>query len=111
MGIGKRIREARERIGLTQKELAHKIGVTSSAIANYENDTSHPKEPVLYSLIDALDIEPNFLFQDCVNVSASNTLTPEEYDLVLKFKKLDSYSKKVVLSIIELELERGVKQS
>ena len=43
MGIGRRIREARELAGLTQKELARKIGVTSSAIANYENDTSHPK--------------------------------------------------------------------
>lgn len=109
MGIGRRIREARELAGLTQKELARKIGVTSSAIANYENDTSHPKESILYALIDALDIEPNFLFQDCVSVSPSNTIASEEYDMVLKFRKLDSYSKKIVLSIIELELERGSK--
>ena len=45
MGIGKRIREAREMRGFTQKDLADKLGVTSSAIANYENNVS----PVSYT--------------------------------------------------------------
>lgn len=68
MGIGKRIKEARIKNGLTQEELAKIIGVTKGAIANYELETSHPKEPVMYALINALGVEPNFLFQDCVNL-------------------------------------------
>lgn len=64
MGIGKRVKEARERLGLTQKELGEIIGVTASAVTNYENGTSHPKEPVMYALIDALKVDANFLFQD-----------------------------------------------
>lgn len=68
MGIGKRIKEARIKNGLTQEELAKIIGVTKGAIANYELETSHPKEPVMYALIDALGVEPNFLFQDCVKL-------------------------------------------
>ena len=44
------------------------IGVTGSAITNYEKETSHPKEPIMYALIDALNVEPNFLFQDCVHL-------------------------------------------
>lgn len=68
MGIGKRIREARRNKGLTQEELAMMIGVTKGAVANYENETSHPKEPIMYALFDTLDVEPNFLFQDCVNL-------------------------------------------
>ena len=67
MGIGKRIKEARERLGLTQCQLADKIGVTPSAITNYEKETSHPKEQVLYKLIDALGVDANYLFQDCVH--------------------------------------------
>ena len=43
MGIGYRIKEARERLGLTQTELGQKVGVTGSAITNYEKETSHPK--------------------------------------------------------------------
>lgn len=68
MGIGKRLKEARENAGLTQEELGRMIGVTGSAITNYEKETSHPKEPVMYALINALKVEPNFLFQDCVNL-------------------------------------------
>ena len=47
MGIGSRIKEARERLGLTQVELGRIVGVTGSSITNYENNTSHPKEAIL----------------------------------------------------------------
>lgn len=66
-GFGKRLREARKQMGLTQKELAERLNVGPSAIANYEKGTSSPKEDVLLKIFDALDIEPNFLFQDSFN--------------------------------------------
>ena len=66
MGIGRRIKEARENAGLTQEELGKLVGVTGSAITNYEKETSHPKESVMYSLIEALGVDANYLFQDCV---------------------------------------------
>ena len=72
MGIGKRLKEARERKGLTQRELAKIVGVTGSAITNYENEVSHPKEQIMYALIDALGVDPNFLFQDCVFISTQS---------------------------------------
>ena len=72
MGIGRRLKEAREKAGLTQEELGKMIGVTGSSITNYEKETSHPKEPIMYALIDALGVEPNFLFQDCVNLPLKN---------------------------------------
>ena len=68
MGIGKRIKEAREAKGLTQAELANIVWVTPSAITNYENETSHPKEPILYKLFGALNCDANYLFQDVVNI-------------------------------------------
>lgn len=72
MGIGKRLKEAREKAGFTQEELGRMIGVTGSSITNYEKETSHPKEPIMYALIDALGVEPNFLFQDCVHLPQKN---------------------------------------
>ena len=42
MGIGRRLKEAREKAGLTQEELGKMIGVTGSSITNYEKETSHP---------------------------------------------------------------------
>lgn len=64
MGIGKRIKESRELLGYTQKELGALVGVTASAITNYENETSHPKEAIMYKLISALRVDANYLFQD-----------------------------------------------
>ncbi|MBS5784050.1 MAG: helix-turn-helix transcriptional regulator [Clostridium sp.] len=66
MGIGKRIKEAREKLGLTQKELGDLLGVTGSAITNYENEVSHPKEPIMYKMFEALQVDANYLFQDAM---------------------------------------------
>ena len=81
MGIGYRIKEARERLKLTQTELGDIVGVTGSAITNYEKETSHPKEQIIYKLIEALKVDANYLFQDCVKPSkAANNVTLSEYD-------------------------------
>lgn len=68
MSFGSRVKEAREQLKLDRDELAKKAGVTVSAISNYENEISHPKETVMYKLIDALEVDANFLFQDEVNI-------------------------------------------
>jgi len=78
MGIGKRIKEARERKGYTQNELGALVGVTGSAITNYENEISHPREQILYSLIRVLNVDANFLFQDCVESSTEKAPAPDE---------------------------------
>lgn len=81
MGIGKRIKEAREALHLTQKELADKIGITASSITNYENETSHPKEPILYKLINELQVDANFLFQDSVATKKSSAEAEDDFRL------------------------------
>ena len=43
MSINSRIKERREELGLSRNDLADIIGVTPSAIANYENGVSSPK--------------------------------------------------------------------
>ena len=111
MGIGKRIKEARVLKHLTQEELAKKIGVTKGAIANYESETSHPKEPVMYALIDALGVDPNYLFQDSVNIKKSSPLSEDEVEVVREYRCLDKYGKKVVRAVIEEERRRVIEQS
>lgn len=108
MGIGKRIKEARERLGMTQNELADLIGVTGSAITNYEKETSHPKEPIMYKLFDALQVDANYLFQDVVNVPKKvNDVTFAEFEHIKKYRCLDDRGKKVVDFILEEEYSRG----
>ena len=41
MSIGKRVREARKEAGLTQKQLADKVGVSQAALSELENGDSY----------------------------------------------------------------------
>lgn len=103
MGIGFRIKEARERLDLTQTELGKLVGVTGSAITNYEKETSHPKEPVIYKLLEVLDVDANYLFQDCMKKNVyADTATPEEFEKIIKkYRALDERGRKMVDSALE----------
>lgn len=105
VGIGKRIKEAREKKGLTQEELGRLIGVTGSAITNYEKETSHPKEPIMYALIEALCVDANFLFQDCVKIKEPPA-TPKEMEHIKKYRSLDDYGKEAVDGLLDVEYRR-----
>lgn len=107
MGIGYRIKEARENLGLTQTELGSIVGVTGSAITNYEKETSHPKEQIIYKLMEALNVDANYLFQDCVKLpKAVNDVTLAEYDHIKKYRFISEHSPngaKVVDTVLDRE--------
>lgn len=106
MGIGYRIKEARENLGFTQTELGKMIGVTGSAITNYENETSHPKEPIMYKLIEALKVDANYLFQDCVKLpKEANDVTLAEYEHIKKYRLISTHSPDGA-SVVDTVLDR-----
>ena len=45
MGFGEQLRRRRKELGYSREELAKKLGVTTSAVGNYETGVSTPKEP------------------------------------------------------------------
>lgn len=107
MGIGKRIKEARENLGLTQSQLASLVGVTGSAIANYEKETSHPKESVMYRLFEALKVDANYLFQDVADIpKMANNVTFYEFDHIKKYRRLDNYGKRIIDLLLNEEYRR-----
>ena len=107
MGIGRRIKEARIALNMTQEDLAKKLGITKGAVANYENETSHPKEPIMYKLIDVLEVDANYLFQDVVNIPRQkNDVTLAEYNHIKKYRDLDDHGKEMVDLVLEKEHAR-----
>lgn len=97
MGIGYRIKEAREKMGLTQIELGNMVGVTGSAITNYEKETSHPKEQIIYRLMETLNVDANYLFQDVVHLpQKENDITLTEYEHIKKYRNLDDYGRETI---------------
>lgn len=113
MGIGKRIREARMKKGYTQAELSKILNVTPSAITNYENDVSHPKEEILVKIFDTLEVEPNFLFQDSFTKSDFLCFSNEQ-EHIKKYRSLEALDKKAVDGLLNTLTERNnnlVKQN
>lgn len=60
-GLGKNITEIREKRGLTQEELAEKIGVSRKTISNWENAIKKPRLQDLLKLCDALSCDLDYL--------------------------------------------------
>ena len=60
--IGKFISTLRKENGMTQQELADKLGVTDRAIGNWENGRRLPDYSIIQNLCKALDVSVNELF-------------------------------------------------
>ena len=70
--IGKRIRKYREDRGLSQKELADKIGVSNSRISNWEKGINRPDADILADLCRALNVSPSELLDVRLSVDELN---------------------------------------
>ena len=56
MTIGERIKAARKKAGLTQKQLGEKMGISYQAVAQWENDLRNPKIETLRAIPNALGV-------------------------------------------------------
>ena len=103
MSFSARLRERREALGLRQKDLAQKLSVAPSAVANYESGYSSPKTDILMKIFDILNCDANYLFQDDVIPLA---FSYSEEKLINQYRTLDEHGKSVVEQILALECER-----
>ena len=96
MYVGDLIKKARLEKGLTQEELAEKVGVKKSAVAKWENGrVSEIKRSNLKNLADALGLNPTQLLGDIVrdpvgvaDELADIYLDPELRSMIADYKKL-----------------------
>ena len=56
MPVGSRIRALRKSAGLTQRELAESIGLTESAVRNYELDLRTPSDEQLDAMAETMGV-------------------------------------------------------
>jgi putative transcriptional regulator len=60
--LGLLVRGYRQALGMSQRELALKVGVQRASISFIENDRRRPSATLLHSIADVLDIEQDRLF-------------------------------------------------
>lgn len=62
--LGDKIREIRERKGITMKEVARQAGLSESLISQIERNRISPALDTLLSIVDILNIDLEYLFSD-----------------------------------------------
>lgn len=106
MSFGSRLKERREELGLKQSELGKMLGITGSAIGNYENGVSSPKADILYQVFSVLKCDANYLFQDEMKELDTDDLTVPEIKLAKKYRLLDQIGKEAVDGVLNAEYKR-----
>lgn len=93
MNLGKNLRKLLEQYAITQKELAHKLDITPSAMGNYVQNTREPDYDTLIKIADFFHVTTDFL----LGHPAGNKLTHEEELLLNTFRSLTNEQKEFYL--------------
>ena len=96
--IGKRIKQCRERLGLSQEELAEKTGLTANYISTLERGMSFPRCEKLILILNGLEVPADAIFCDVVEHSTAYQTS----ELSKKIEALPPESQKRILHLMEL---------
>jgi transcriptional regulator with XRE-family HTH domain len=69
--IGTRLREERERVNISQRELARRIGLSASLISQIESGQSKPSVSTLYSIVTELGVSVDDIFNGANGANGS----------------------------------------
>ncbi|MBQ8814102.1 MAG: helix-turn-helix transcriptional regulator [Lachnospiraceae bacterium] len=94
MNTGQNIKNFRKLRGLTQKELAQKIGVAEITLRQYENNKREPRIETIQKIASALNVR----LVDIVDAADFQKLISKEVDAVM-----DSHIKSGKVRIIETD--------
>lgn len=100
MSLGSRLKEARIMQNLSRADLAKAVGVTPSAIGNYELEISSPKPEIMIKLVNVLRIDANYLYQDDVLSHVSEDLTMDELNFIFAYRNSDERARSDAFSIL-----------
>ena len=106
--IGKNISERRREAGITQEQLADKLGISAQAVSKWENDLSEPDASTLLALSKIFGVTVDDLLNGTsAPVISTDDKKPEDRMIVIKCQRYDN---NVTLRIpAELELQENSK--
>ncbi|MFR3729129.1 helix-turn-helix domain-containing protein [Lacrimispora sp.] len=107
--IGKRIREKREALGITQEELAVRLGYKNkSTIAKIENGTNDIVQSKVVEFANALNTSVSYLmgWKEELQAQSQLQISQSEQSLLHKYHSLDDKGKHTVDTVLEMEYNR-----
>lgn len=100
--IGKRVKQARERLGITQEDLAEKTGLTTNYISTIERGMSFPRCEKLIILLNGLETSADSIFCDVLEHSGEAKAS----ELSKKIADLPPEAQKRILQMVELMIQQ-----
>lgn len=88
---GEKIKELREKSGMTQTELAEKVGVSKSVISAYEKGIRNPSHKVLELIADTFGVGLLYFFKRGYFANE---------DVTINITDLNSEQQKIIFSLI-----------
>ena len=83
--FGEKIRAARKAAGMTQKQLAQRLGVSNTSVSNWEKDLSRPDADMIQLLCGILGLSPNAFYGAGEGISAPSQPGRQVTDDDIKF--------------------------
>jgi len=100
-----KLKGLRESKGWSQDDLAERLGITRSAIGNYEQGTREPDFATLENIADVFNCTICYLLDDTKN---SFLLTEFEKDIIRHYRTADEYAQIGVLRLLNMEEKRDI---
>lgn len=105
MTAGQRIQQARKKVGLSQKQLGERLGLSASMIGQWENDLRNPKYETCQRIADALGIDILYLLTSEEMDRGILDLIKADYDSDDAFYQ-DFIEKKVFLMLLNGDIDQ-----
>ena len=110
MGIGKTLSDIMRERNENPNSLAEKIGVSPSTIYSItKRDNMKVDISVLARICKVLNVPMERFYNEYVNSKEQQTFSADDKILTEKFRSLDSYGKKAVMVLLDVEYERCTK--
>lgn len=104
--IGKRIRERRLELNLTQNDIHRECGIASGALSQIENGTRTPTITTFYALSKALKCSMDWLFTGICSTCGNFEIHEDEKKVLLDLRRLPEDDKHELVAILEIKLRK-----
>ena len=100
--IGRRIKERREELGMTQAEFAEKLGVAPNYISTVERGASFPRCENLIAILNGLETSADAIFCDVLDHSAAYQAST----LSERLSRIPAKEQKRILEVVDLMIRQ-----
>lgn len=102
--IGARIKAARERKGLQQKQVAELLGISAQKLANWEKGTNRPNAEMLPNICKVLDVTLDMLLD--TERTEQSTLSFDALRIARAYDMMTDKGRAAVNAVVELAISK-----